>query len=44
LHPHGTNVGTICPGGVKTEFVIGRGRTEARVEQSELAPFTCCRS
>lgn len=36
LRPHGIKVGTICPGGVKTEFAIGQGRTEAGVEQSEM--------
>jgi len=36
LRPHGIKVGTICPGGVKTEFAIGKGRTEASVEQSEM--------
>lgn len=36
LRPHGIKVGTICPGGVKTEFAIGKGRTEAAVEQSDM--------
>ncbi len=36
LRPHGIKVGTICPGGVKTEFAIGKGRTEAGVEQSDM--------
>jgi NADP-dependent 3-hydroxy acid dehydrogenase YdfG len=36
LRPHGIKVGTICPGGVKTEFAIGKGRTEEGVEQSEM--------
>lgn len=27
LHPFGIKVGVICPGGVKTEFAIGTGRT-----------------
>jgi NADP-dependent 3-hydroxy acid dehydrogenase YdfG len=36
LRPHGIKVGTICPGGVKTEFAIGKGRTEQGVEQSEM--------
>ena len=36
LRPHGIKVGTICPGGVKTEFAIGKGRTEAGVEQSQM--------
>ena len=36
LRPHGIKVGTICPGGVKTEFAIGKGRTEAGVAESEM--------
>jgi 3-oxoacyl-[acyl-carrier protein] reductase len=36
LRPYGIKVGTICPGGVKTEFAIGKGRTEAGVRQSEM--------
>src|SRR5271170_708290 len=28
LRPHGIKVGVICPGGVKTEFALGRGRTQ----------------
>ena len=36
LRPHGIKVGTINPGGVKTEFAIGKGRTEAGVEASEM--------
>jgi NADP-dependent 3-hydroxy acid dehydrogenase YdfG len=36
LHPHGIKVGVICPGGVKTEFAIGKGRTEERVARSEM--------
>jgi NADP-dependent 3-hydroxy acid dehydrogenase YdfG len=36
LRPHGIKVGTINPGGVKTEFAIGKGRTEAGVEQSHM--------
>lgn len=36
LRPHGIKVGTINPGGVKTEFAIGKGRTETSVEQSEM--------
>jgi len=31
LRPHGIKVGVICPGGVKTEFAIGRGRTQEGV-------------
>jgi NADP-dependent 3-hydroxy acid dehydrogenase YdfG len=36
LRPHGIKVGTINPGGVKTEFAIGKGRTEAGVAASEM--------
>ncbi len=36
LRPHGIKVGTINPGGVKTEFAIGKGRTEQGVAASEM--------
>jgi NADP-dependent 3-hydroxy acid dehydrogenase YdfG len=36
LRPHGIKVGAICPGGVKTEFALGRGRTEESVAQSGM--------
>lgn len=36
LRPHGIKVGAICPGGVKTEFAIGRGRTEEGVAKSTM--------
>ena len=36
LHPHGIRVGVICPGGVKTEFALGKGRTEESVAQSGM--------
>jgi 3-oxoacyl-[acyl-carrier protein] reductase len=36
LRPHGIKVGAICPGGVKTEFAIGRGRTEDGVAKSQM--------
>jgi NADP-dependent 3-hydroxy acid dehydrogenase YdfG len=36
LHPYGIKVGVICPGGVKTEFALGRGRTEESVAQSGM--------
>jgi len=36
LRPHGIKVGVICPGGVKTEFAIGTGRTEAGVAASTM--------
>ena len=36
LRPHGIKVGLICPGGVKTEFAIGKGRTEKGVAESNM--------
>jgi 3-oxoacyl-[acyl-carrier protein] reductase len=36
LLPHGIKVGTVNPGGVKTEFAIGKGRTEAGVDASGM--------
>jgi NADP-dependent 3-hydroxy acid dehydrogenase YdfG len=36
LRPKGIKVGAICPGGVKTEFAIGHGRTEAGVAASGM--------
>ena len=36
LRPHGIKVGVICPGGVKTEFAIGRGRTQEGVSNSDM--------
>jgi NADP-dependent 3-hydroxy acid dehydrogenase YdfG len=36
LRPHGIKVGVICPGGVKTEFAIGRGRTVNGVADSSM--------
>ncbi|MBN1429584.1 MAG: SDR family oxidoreductase [Anaerolineae bacterium] len=36
LRPEGIKVGVICPGGVKTEFALGKGRTEESVAQSEM--------
>ena len=36
LRAHGIKVGTINPGGVKTEFALGKGRTEQAVAQSEM--------
>jgi 3-oxoacyl-[acyl-carrier protein] reductase len=36
LRPHGIKVGVICPGGVKTEFALGTGRTEAGVAASGM--------
>ncbi len=36
LRPHGIKVGAICPGGVKTEFALGAGRTEASVAASTM--------
>ena len=36
LRPHGIRIGTINPGGVKTEFAVGKGRTEESVEKSNM--------
>jgi NADP-dependent 3-hydroxy acid dehydrogenase YdfG len=36
LHPFGIKVGVICPGGVKTEFAIGTGRTAEGVAGSGM--------
>jgi 3-oxoacyl-[acyl-carrier protein] reductase len=36
LHDSGIRVGVICPGGVKTEFAIGTGRTEEGVARSGM--------
>jgi NADP-dependent 3-hydroxy acid dehydrogenase YdfG len=36
LRPSGIRVGVICPGGVKTEFALGKGRTEEGVAQSGM--------
>jgi NADP-dependent 3-hydroxy acid dehydrogenase YdfG len=36
LRPSGIKVGVICPGGVKTEFALGKGRTEQSVVESDM--------
>lgn len=36
LRPSGIKVGVICPGGVKTEFALGKGRTADAVAQSAM--------
>jgi len=36
LRPHGIKAGVICPGGVKTEFAMGKGRTEQSVAESGM--------
>jgi short-subunit dehydrogenase len=36
LREKGIKVGAICPGGTKTEFAIGKGRTEKSVRQSNM--------
>ena len=40
LRPGGIKVGVICPGGVKTEFAIGAGRSEESVAQSTMLEAT----
>ena len=36
LRPYGIKVGAICPGGAKTEFALGKGRTEESVAASGM--------
>jgi|KBSMisStaDraftv2_1062788.scaffolds.fasta_scaffold12431_1 3-oxoacyl-[acyl-carrier protein] reductase len=36
LRASGIKVGAICPGGVKTEFALGKGRTESGVAASDM--------
>jgi 3-oxoacyl-[acyl-carrier protein] reductase len=36
LRKYNIKVGTICPGGVKTEFAVGKGRTEEGVQNSHM--------
>ena len=36
LRVSGIKVGAICPGGVRTEFALGKGRTEQSVAQSDM--------
>lgn len=36
LRSYGIKVGVICPGGVKTEFALGKGRTEQSVAESGM--------
>lgn len=36
LRPHGIRVGVLCPGGVKSEFALGRGRTPESIAQSPM--------
>lgn len=36
LRESGIKVGAICPGGVKTEFALGKGRTKQSVKQSNM--------
>ena len=36
LRPLGIKVGVICPGGVKTEFALGKGRTKKSVAESGM--------
>jgi NADP-dependent 3-hydroxy acid dehydrogenase YdfG len=36
LRKHRIKVGTICPGGVKSEFGLGRGRTEEYIRNSHM--------
>ncbi len=36
LHPYGIKVTVLCPGGIKTEFAVGNGRTEQSVQDSTM--------
>jgi short-subunit dehydrogenase len=36
LRKHGIKVGVICPGGVKSEFAFGKGRTEDYIRNSHM--------
>jgi 3-oxoacyl-[acyl-carrier protein] reductase len=36
LRKHGIKVGVICPGGAKTEFAVGKGRSEEGVRSSRM--------
>ena len=36
LRKHGIKVGVLCPGGIKTEFAVGKGRTEEGVAASNM--------
>lgn len=36
LRKHNIKVGVLCPGGIKTEFALGMGRTEESVKQSQM--------
>jgi 3-oxoacyl-[acyl-carrier protein] reductase len=36
LRKHNINVGAICPGGTKTEFALGKGRTEDYIRNSHM--------
>ncbi len=36
LRPHGIRVGVLHPGGVKSEFALGRGRTAESIAQSHM--------
>jgi 3-oxoacyl-[acyl-carrier protein] reductase len=36
LRKHGIKVVAFCPGGVKTEFALGRGRTEQSIRESHM--------
>jgi 3-oxoacyl-[acyl-carrier protein] reductase len=36
LRKQGINVGVICPGGTKTEFALGKGRTEDFIRNSHM--------
>ena len=40
LRKHGIKVGVLCPGGIKTEFALGKGRTEQSVRDGHMMEAT----
>ncbi len=36
LRPHGIKVGVFCPGGIKSEFALGKGRTPESIASSHM--------
>jgi 3-oxoacyl-[acyl-carrier protein] reductase len=36
LRPHGIKVGVFCPGGIKSEFALGKGRTPESIAASHM--------
>ena len=40
LRRHGIKVGVLCPGGIKTEFALGKGRTEQSIRDGHMMEAT----